>query len=150
MRSKNATAQTSRTSNGGMLRQLAWFRYQLRLFLRFSEQAARAEGVTPQQYQLLLGTAGYTGQSSATISELAEFLQERHNAVVGLVERAVKRRLVRKVQGAPDRRFIRVHLTARGEAVLARLARQHREEASRLASRLRVASRARPRAGRAA
>jgi hypothetical protein len=43
---------------------------------------------TPQQHQLLLGVAGYTGRAWATITELAEFLQERHNAVVGLVQRA--------------------------------------------------------------
>lgn len=128
-----------------MLQRLAWFRYQLRRFLRFSEQAARAEGVTPQQYQLLLGISGYTSRTWATISELAEFLQERHNAVVGLVERAMKRRLVRKVQGTPDRRFIRVHLTPRGEAVLARLAERHHEEVSHLASRMLTASRVRAR-----
>jgi len=128
-----------------MLQQLAWFRYQLRRFLRFSEKAARAERVTPQQYQLLLGISGYTSRPWATISELAEFLQERHNAVVGLVERAMKRRLVRKVQGTPDRRFIRVHLTARGEAVLARLAEQHHQEVAHLASRMLAASRTRPR-----
>src|SRR5579884_1043720 len=39
-------------------------------------------GLTPQQHQLLLGVAGFTGRGWATITELAEFLQERHNAVV--------------------------------------------------------------------
>jgi DNA-binding MarR family transcriptional regulator len=126
-----------------LMRRLAWFRYQLRQFLRFSEKAARAAGVTPQQHQLLLGVAGYTGRGWATIGELAEFLQERHNAVVGLVERAARRGLVRKVQGTPDRRFIRVHLTPRGEAVLARLAERHHEEVSHLASRMLPPSRVR-------
>src|SRR5713226_4284226 len=92
------------------LRRLAWFRYQLRRYLRFSERAARAAGLTPQQYQLLLGVAGHTGRGWATVSELAEFLQQRHNAVVGLVERAARRRLVQKRQGARDRRFVRVLL----------------------------------------
>jgi len=64
-----------------VLRRLAWFRYNLRRFLRFSERATRKHGVTPQQYLLLLGIAGYTGRGWATITELAEFLQERHNAV---------------------------------------------------------------------
>ena len=76
------------------IRNLAWFRYNLRKFLRFSEKAARQCGVTPQQHQLMLGIAGYTGRGSATVSELAEFLQERHNSVVGLVERAAQRGLV--------------------------------------------------------
>jgi hypothetical protein len=53
-------------------RRAAWFRYRLRRFLRFSERAARACGVTPQQHQLLLGVAGYTGRGWATITELAE------------------------------------------------------------------------------
>ena len=38
-----------------MIARLAAFRYQLRRFLRFSEKAARACGLTPQQHQLLLG-----------------------------------------------------------------------------------------------
>src|SRR5579863_7647637 len=81
------------------LRRLAWFRYRIRCFLRFSERVARSFGITPQQHQLLLGIAGYTGRGWATISELAEFMQGRHNAVVGLVQRAAERGLVRKSPG---------------------------------------------------
>ena len=142
------TRRNSEVLNRKLIRNLARFRYHLRQFLRFSEQAARAEGITPQQHQLLLGIAGYTDRESTTISELAEFLQERHNAVVGLVERAAKRGLVHKAQGEPDRRFVRVHLTNRGEAVLARLSQLHRDEAGRLAARMLAAARARPRAPR--
>ena len=118
-----------------LVRRLARFRYELRRFLRFSEQAARASGVTPQQYQLMLGIAGHAEDGEATISELAEFLQQRHNAVVGLVERAAQRGLVSKTQGEPDRRFVRVRLTARGEGLLTRLASAHRQEAARLRAR---------------
>src|SRR6516165_11082932 len=101
-----------------MIARLAAFRYQLRRFLRFSEKAARASGLTPQQHQLLLGVAGYTGRGWATVSELAEFLQERHNAVVGLVVRAVRRGLVRKERAGRDRRFVRVYLTGEGQRTL--------------------------------
>jgi DNA-binding MarR family transcriptional regulator len=128
-----------------LIRRLAWFRYSLRQFLRFSERAARECGVTPQQHQLMLGVAGYTGREWATIGELAEFLQERHNAVVGLVERAAKRGLVSKVQSATDRRFVRVHLTPQGDAVLARLSHLHEAEAARLADRIFADRRTRPR-----
>ena len=83
-----------------MLQDLAQFRYQLRRFLRFSEEAARACGVTPQQHQLMLGVAGFAQGGSATVSELAEFLQERNNSVVGLVERAAQSGLVRRASGA--------------------------------------------------
>ena len=110
------------------LRNLAWFRYNLRKFLRFSEKAARQCGVTPQQHQMMLGVAGYTGRGTATVSELAEFLQERHNSVVGLVERAAQRGLVRKEQDEHDRRFVLVSLTPQGEAILARLTELHKEE----------------------
>jgi DNA-binding MarR family transcriptional regulator len=110
------------------MRHLAWFRYKLRKFLRFSEQAARRCGVTPLQHQLLLGIAGYTDRPRATISELAEFLQERHNSVVQLVERAVRRRLVHKQHDTHDRRYVIVSLTPRGEAVLSKLAKLHQQE----------------------
>jgi DNA-binding MarR family transcriptional regulator len=114
------------------VRHLAWFRYALRKFLRFSEQAARRCGVTPQQHQLLLGIAGYTSRHKATISELAEFLQERHNSVVELADRAAGRGLVRKVHDTRDRRYVFVSLTPRGEAVLSKLSRLHKEEIMRL------------------
>jgi DNA-binding MarR family transcriptional regulator len=110
------------------LRRVAWFRYRVRRFLRFSERAARRCGITPQQHQLLLGIAAYTGRGWATISELAEFLQERHNAVVGLVQRASRRGLVRKEPGARDRRFVRVHLTRRGHATLYKITRMNIQE----------------------
>lgn len=133
------------SSDPSLLRQMAWFRYQLRRFLRFTEKAARSSGVTPQQHQLLLGIAGYTGRGWATISELAEFLQERHNAVVGLVERAAQNGLVEKEPGAHDRRYVRVTLTPRGEAILAKLTELHREELGRVRRRLLTASKTRPR-----
>ncbi len=113
------------------IRLLARFRYQLRQFLRFSETAARRAGLTPQQHQLLLGVAGHTGRGWASVSELAEFLQERHNAVVGLVERARRAGLVRKGLDAGDRRMVRVQLTAKGRNVLHRLSAQHRQELER-------------------
>ena len=126
--------------DAALVRRLARFRYALRRFLRFSEQAARAAGVTPQQHQLLLGVAGYTGRGWATVGELAEFLQERHNAVVGLVERAARKGLVSKTPGDHDRRVVRVSLTLRGRAVLAALSSLHRDEAARLAARMLAAA----------
>jgi len=119
-------------ANGLVLRRLAWFRHNLRRFLRFSERATRQHGLTPQQYVLLLGIAGYTGRGWATISELAEYLQERHNAVVGLVQRACQKGLIRKEQGGHDRRFVRVRLTRRGATALDRLASLHLDELERV------------------
>jgi DNA-binding MarR family transcriptional regulator len=113
------------------LRQLADFRYQLRKFLRFSERAARSNGLTPQQHQLLLGVAGFTERGSATITELAEFLQERHNAVVGLVQRAERRGLVRKSQSTNDHRVVQVFLLPEGERLLGKLTELHQREVRR-------------------
>jgi DNA-binding MarR family transcriptional regulator len=138
-------AHGGNSSSGSVVRQLAWCRYRIRRSLRFSEQIARACGVTPQQHQLLLGVAGYTGRGWATISELAEFLQERHNSVVELVDRAVQRDLVYKEQDFDDRRFIRVRLASRGRRTLKKLASRHREELARILSEIRIARRIRPR-----
>ena len=119
-------------ANALALRRLAWFRHNLRRFLRFSERATRQHGLTPQQYVLLLGIAGYTGRGWATISELADYLQERHNAVVGLVQRACQKGLIRKEQSGHDRRFVRVRLTPRGTTALNRLAYLHLDELQRV------------------
>lgn len=118
--------------NREAIRDLAWFRYNLRRFLRFSEDAARGCGVTPQQHQLMLGLAGFTDHGTATISELAEFLQERNNSVVGLVERAVESGLVVRRPGTADRRQVVVSLTEKGKATLEKLAQMHQEEVRRV------------------
>ncbi|MGH9588405.1 MAG: MarR family winged helix-turn-helix transcriptional regulator [Acidobacteriaceae bacterium] len=110
------------------VRAMAHFRYALRKFLRFSENAARRCGVTPQQHQLMLGIAGYTGRGSATVSELAEFLQEQPHSVVGLVERAVQHGLVRREQDVTDRRVVNVSLTPNGKEILSGLTKLHQEE----------------------
>ncbi|MGD0368528.1 MAG: MarR family transcriptional regulator [Acidobacteriaceae bacterium] len=114
------------------MQDLAWFRYNLRRFLRFSEKAARACGVTPQQHQLMLGIAGFTDDGRATISDLAEFLQERNNSVVGLVERAAESGLVRRRASTTDRRQVVVTLTARGKEILSTLTELHHEEVRRV------------------
>ncbi len=115
-----------------VLAQLANFRYLLRKFLRFSESAARGVGITPQQHQLMLGIAGFTDTGKATVSELAEFLQERHHSVVGLIDRAALSGLVRRETDPSDRRVVLVSLTPRGRSILKRLSVQHRDEVSRM------------------
>jgi len=70
---------------------LAEFRYQLRRFLHFSEQAARSVGLEPQQHQLLLALKGLPYGRPATVSELAERLQIQHHSTVELINRMVDR-----------------------------------------------------------
>jgi len=101
---------------------LADLRYHIRRFLRVREEAARAAGVEPQQYVLLLQVKGFEGRRPATIGALTERLQIRHHATVQLVDRLAQRGMVRRRRAELDRRGVVVELTARGEAVLRRLA----------------------------
>ncbi len=111
---------------------LAAFRGELRRFLRFSEDAARAVGLTPQQHQLLLTIMGTPGRDYATIKEIAEHLQLRHHTVVGLVDRMAGLGLVARRHSATDHRVVEVKLTPQGEDVLRTLTIAHKEELVRL------------------
>ena len=108
------------------LEALSEFRYRLRCFLRFSEEAARREGITVLQYQLLLHVCGFPGREWATVSELAERLQAHHHGVVALVSRCEELGLVRRKPDPQDRRQVQVHLLAKGRRRLTRLAAMHR------------------------
>ncbi|AXF18479.1 helix-turn-helix domain-containing protein [Paraburkholderia caledonica] len=108
--------------------QLSEFRYQMRRFERFSEQAAQSEGITPLQYLLLLHIKGYPERDWATVGELAERLQAQHHGVVALVSRCEALNLVRRQTSETDRRQVEVHIEKAGERVLARLAELHRAE----------------------
>src|SRR6201992_3267316 len=90
--------------------QLSEFRYQMRRFERFSEQAAQGEGITPLQYLLLLHIKGYPERDWATVGELAERLQAQHHGVVALVSRCEALELVERRISETDRRQVEVHL----------------------------------------
>jgi DNA-binding MarR family transcriptional regulator len=107
------------------LRALAEFRYQIRHFLAFSEQAAREAGIEPRQHQLLLDLKGLPEDVQPTIRALAERLHLQHHSVVELVGRLEQRGLVERVRDDGDRRQVLVSPTARGEAILRRLAATH-------------------------
>jgi DNA-binding MarR family transcriptional regulator len=109
-------------------RALAEFRYQIRCFLRFSEDAARAAGLEPHQHQLLLAVKGMPDGSGFSIGEVAERLQIQHHSTVELVDRLVQRGYVQRRHDGADRRHVLVHVTAKGERVLRELAVHHEEE----------------------
>ncbi|QRX83196.1 MarR family winged helix-turn-helix transcriptional regulator [Glaciimonas sp. PAMC28666] len=117
---------------------LSAFRYQLRKFLRFSEEAAQKNGVTPQQYLLLLHVKGSPGRDWSTVGELAERLQSQHHSVVALVSRCEKLLLVQRRTGEIDRRQVNVHLLPAGERCLATLATLHHEELNTLTDTFRI------------
>ncbi len=107
---------------------LAEFRYQIRRFLHFSEQAARRAGVEPQQHQLMLAVKALGGAQEARIADLAERLQIQHHSAVELLDRLEQRHLIRRSRGIDDRREVHVRLTSQGEHVLQELTLHHREE----------------------
>ena len=107
---------------------LAEFRYNIRRFLRASEEILRAEGLKPQQYLLLLAIKGLPDGTSATISQVAERLQLQHHSTVELIGRSVRQGLVERSRGTTDRRQVFVALTPHGEALLRDLSLHHRRE----------------------
>lgn len=107
---------------------LAEFRYTLRHFLHFSEQAASEHGLTPQQYQALLAIEGFPGRNSITIGELAGQLQVVHHSAVGLADRLEALSLIIRTPCTKDRRRVLVSLTPAGLASLEKLYRIHRAE----------------------
>lgn len=117
-------------------RALAELRFLIRQFLAFSEEMARAKGLTPQQHQLMLAIAGRPAGVAPTIGYLAERLRIKHHSAVGLVDRLVAQGLVEREMARSDRRQVLVRLTDRGATILQDLAASHREELQSLAPRL--------------
>jgi DNA-binding MarR family transcriptional regulator len=107
---------------------LAELRYQIRCFLSFSEQAARAAGLEPRQHQLMLGLKGLPKDARPTIGELAERLQIQHHSAVELVNRLAGAGYVRRQRAGDDRREVLLELTPKGEKVLQTLSLHHRAE----------------------
>ncbi|SAL01408.1 MarR family transcriptional regulator [Caballeronia arationis] len=110
------------------LESMSNFRYQLRKFLRYSEEITHAAGITPLQYQLLLHVRGVPGKSCATVGEIAERLQAAPNGTAALVNRCEAAGLVVRKPGQADRRLVEVHLTPKGERCLLKLAALHLAE----------------------
>ncbi len=115
---------------------LAEFRYQLRRFLRFSEQTARAAGLEPQQHQLLLAVKGLPQGRKATIGTLAERLQLAHHSTVELIDRLVERSFVQRCRDEADQRRVLVNLTPQGEEILRKLSLAHQAELRSVGSEL--------------
>ena len=109
-------------------RQLAEFRYRIRQFLHFSEEAARASGIEPQQHQLLLAIKGLPEETRPTVTALSNRLCLRHHSTVELINRLVEHGALSRRHSTEDRREVLVELTAHGEQLLQRLSVLHWEE----------------------
>jgi DNA-binding MarR family transcriptional regulator len=107
---------------------LAEFRYQIRKFLHFSEQAVKSGGLERGQYQLLLAIKGMPDGIRPRVRELADRMQIRHHSTVELINRLESRGYVRRERAQDDRREVLLALTSKGERVLAELALHHHNE----------------------
>jgi DNA-binding MarR family transcriptional regulator len=107
---------------------LAEFRFQIRRFLRFSEDQARAAGIEPQQHQLLLAIKGLPDGVKPTIGELASRMLIRHHSAVELVDRLAEHGAVERMATEEDHRQVLVRLTRKGETLLHGLSVAHHDE----------------------
>jgi DNA-binding MarR family transcriptional regulator len=109
-------------------RALAELRYRIRHFLREGDAKARAVGLEPQQYLVLLAIRGLPEGSDATIQTLAERLALKHHSAVELIDRLEIHGYVRRIRSRDDRRRVFVSLLPRGERLLELVARHRISE----------------------
>src|ERR1700730_12060908 len=107
---------------------LAEFRFQIRKFLHFSEQAVQEAGLERGQYQLMLAIKGIPAGVRPRVAELASRMQIQHHSAVELGNRLEAGGFVRRERALQDRREVLLGLTANGERVLAELALHHHEQ----------------------
>lgn len=119
---------TSESKSDPDFQAMAELRYQIRQFLRFSENAAHAAGIEPQQQQLLLAVKGLPARLKPTIGTLAERMQLQHHSAVGLIDRLVDRGLLVRLRATDDKRQVLIKLTRHGETCLNTLALHHLNE----------------------
>jgi DNA-binding MarR family transcriptional regulator len=114
-------------------RRLLELRSGLRRFLHWSEEQARAAGLTPAQHQLLLAVRGHADPRGPTVGDVAEHLLLRHHSAVGLIDRAAGADLVVRGQDPDNPSAVRLRLTALGARKLEELSELHLEELAHLA-----------------
>ncbi len=110
------------------------FRVALRRFQRWSEDQARAAGLTHVQHQLLVAIKGHPGGRHPTVGDLADYMMLRPHSAVELVDRAESAGLVERVPDRADGRIVRVRLTSKGDRILRELTQPHLERLHDLAA----------------
>jgi DNA-binding MarR family transcriptional regulator len=123
----------SSTPSDEEYRRLLELRTGLRRFLHWSEQQARAAGLTPAQHQLLLAIRGHPDGRGPTVGDVAGYLLLRHHSVVGLADRAEAAGLVTRQPDADNLSAVRLQLTPEGSRRLDALSEQHLDELEHLA-----------------
>jgi DNA-binding MarR family transcriptional regulator len=117
--------QSKRAAKESDYRALAEFRYHIGRYLDFSDQAAKAAGIEPRQYQLLLALRGLPETVEPTVGALAQQLRSHHHSTVELINRAEANDLVQRSRDGPR---VLVRLTRKGERVLTQAVEQRLEE----------------------
>lgn len=126
-RTRSARARSPRSVPLSDYRALAAFRYEIRKFLAFSEQAARQAGIEPQQHQLLLALQGLPAGTRPTIRAVAERLCVQHHTAVALVDKLEQNGLIKRTRSQHDRREVRLQLSESGASLLRKLSLLHKD-----------------------
>ena len=124
------------------IQELAEFRFALRRFLHFSEEAATRVGLTPQQHQLLLQIAGAPKGTVTAVGYLAERLALRNHSVVELGNRCEEAGLIVRTSDPENRRHVVLKMTAEGNRLLRKLSSDHARELNELGPQLAAALKA--------
>ncbi len=109
-------------------RALSELRYRIRHFLREGDAKARAVGLEPQQYLMLLAISGLPEGNEATIQTLAERFVLKHHSAVEPIDRLEAHGYVRRTRSRDDRRRVFVSLLPRGGRLLEQVARNRISE----------------------
>jgi DNA-binding MarR family transcriptional regulator len=138
MNNKRRQGQPVRTRklDDGDYAALASFRRSLRLFLAFSEDAARDAGLTPRQHQAILAIRGLAPEGGMTVHDLARQLLLKPQTTVELVDRLEDAGLVRRERDDVDRRRVFLTLTTKAHNRLEKLSAAHLAQIRRDAPRL--------------
>ena len=108
------------------------FRTALRRFNHWSEQQAKAVGLTHAQHQLMLAVKGHPGDQAPTIGDVADYLLLRHHSAVELVNRAQAGGYIERQRDPNDGRIVRLRLTSKGESCIEQLSALHVAELQQL------------------
>jgi len=108
-------------------RALSQFRHHIDHYLEFSDIAAKAAGIEPRQYQLMLSIKGLPINAAPTVGTLAERLNIRHHSTVELVNRAENNGFVCRERAA-NGSHVYVRLTPKGLQILERAVAERLKE----------------------
>jgi len=117
MASQRKPARQTRRNHDSEFQALFDFRGHILDYMDFSDSAARAAGIEPRQYQLLLAIKGGPVDAQRTVGTLAQYLRIRHHSAVELIDRAERNGFVQREQTSHGRTVL-VGLTTKGEQVL--------------------------------